>query len=85
MAVGTIHFSGYREVGGVVFPTRQIVTIGRAGQAPRDLDGAYFHRILVESAAFDTVDPSILTPDASLPTPADDKPASVDAIYGDSR
>ncbi|MEM7050914.1 MAG: hypothetical protein AAF604_14695 [Acidobacteriota bacterium] len=75
-AVGTIHFTDYREVQGVWFPFVQTVIIGSPKDTEYPLDKNYFHRIEVESTAFDTVAPEALRPDPALRTVGDAKPAA---------
>ncbi len=82
-AIGTIHFADFREVQGVLLPATQIVTIGRAQEAPARLPDRYAHRIQIESASFDGFEPSRLLPDPTLPEPSDTKPAQ--AYGGASR
>jgi hypothetical protein len=75
-AAGTIHFQDYRSVGGVQIPFRSIVTLAPPDQTKLPLDQNFFHRVTVEHAAFDEVEPSTLIIDTELPAPADVKPAS---------
>lgn len=73
-AVGTMHFADFREVGGVVFPFRQYVTLFGPDEAPGDLEADAMHTVFVESVEFDVVDPRTLTPLPDLPPPSGGKP-----------
>lgn len=73
-AAGTIHFEDYREVEGVAVPFRSTVTLTPPEKTELPLDRNYFHRIVVEDAAFDRVERESLIVDRNLGIPADRKP-----------
>jgi hypothetical protein len=73
-AAGTIHYSDFRDVGGVLFPFRQVVTLLGPEQAPDPLTDDFVHLLEVESAGFDGFTAELLTPDPARGAPADTKP-----------
>lgn len=73
-AIGTMHYDDYRKIDGVLVSFRQTVTIGTPKSAPSAPDSGYAHRLVVESARFDTVDPDALLPLDGLAAPGDAKP-----------
>jgi len=75
LGAGTIHFEDYREVAGVLVPFVQTVTLAPPEKTPENLAESFFHRLELESAAFDVVDPAVLLPDPARPEPGDVKPA----------
>jgi len=72
--VGTIHFRDYADVGGVMVPFAQYVTLTPPENTALPLDENFFHKLVVEKAAFDSVPPSELVVDSARPEPGDRKP-----------
>ena len=73
-AVGTMHYDDYREIDGVLVPFSQVVTLGTAEATPESLEDSFFHRLILDSASFDSIDPQELQPIDGLPPPGDHKP-----------
>ena len=73
VSAGTMHFSDYREVDGVLFPFDQIVTAFGPNQAQADASESFFHRVKVETATFASLSATDLVIDPSRGTPGDRK------------
>ncbi|MDX1644236.1 MAG: hypothetical protein R3244_07765, partial [Thermoanaerobaculia bacterium] len=68
--VGTMHYSDYRDVEGVLMPFVQTVTLGSPEDHPSEAPGEFFHRLTVESIRFDAADPASLEVLSGLAPPA---------------
>ncbi len=64
-ATGTIHFEGYREVQGVMFPFKQTVVLPRPEATVYPLDKIFFHRLIFEEVKYDAFDKQALIIDPS--------------------
>jgi hypothetical protein len=73
-AAGTIHYRAYRRQDGVVVPFEQTVTLPPPESTRLPLEENYFHRLVLESARFDSFDPEWLTADPARPELGDAKP-----------
>jgi hypothetical protein len=73
-AAGTIHYRTYRRQDGVMVPFEQTVTLPPPESTRLPLEDNYFHRLVLESARFDSFDPAWLTLDPARPEAGDAKP-----------
>jgi hypothetical protein len=64
---GSIHYDGYRDIEGVMFPFAQTVTLPRPENTLYPLHRYYFHRLEFESVGFDEVDKGTLLVGSSKP------------------
>ncbi len=72
---GTIHYENYRSVDGVQIPFVQTVTASLPENTIYPLDRYYFHRLEIDSAAFDLIQVEELMIGSNEP-PSDSKPGS---------
>lgn len=70
---GTMHYSDYREVDGVMLAFRQTVVLPPPELTPHDVERRYFHQLEIETAAFDTVGRAALIPEPERGAPGDRK------------
>jgi hypothetical protein len=75
LVAGTIHFEDYRDIDGVEVPFVQTVTLPPPELTRYPLSKHFFHRLALESAAFDTVTRDELLPDPARGEPGDRKPS----------
>jgi len=73
-AAGTIHFGAYRRQDGVMVAFEQTVTLPPPEETRPPLSENYFHRIVIESARFDSFDPELLSLDPTRREVGDAKP-----------
>lgn len=73
-AAGTIHYRAYRRQDDVMVPFEQTVALPPPESTHLPLEENYFHRLVLESARFDSFDPESLTVDPARPEVGDAKP-----------
>ena len=73
VAAGTIHYDDYREVGGVMVPFEQTVTLPPPELTEYPLEASFFHRLVAKRVRFDTVPAEALIPGPGRGLPADSK------------
>ena len=78
-AAGTIHFEDFRNVGGIEIPFEQTVTLEPVADTEYPLSEHFFHRLVIEEAAFDRFDRDLLSVRDELPL-ADRKPAGYNPL-----
>ena len=74
LATGTMHYSDYREVQGVLVPFEQTVTLPPPALTHAPVSERYFHRLVLEDARFDEVPRETLVPAPERGTPSGSKP-----------
>ncbi len=73
LSTGTIHFSDFRSVQGVLMPFVQIVTLGSPRNSIHPVHQNFFHKLTVDSASYDTVSADQIYSDPGRPEIGDKK------------